>query len=462
MKQEARVAALLVALALVLSRPAAAQVDTITRPLVESVDPRTVAPRIATDTTLLAPHHGRFLVQIETQELLRTVTARSRPVRYTIDVREGRVFDAVLHQMDVSNGRYQWGGFDPRQRRSSIILVAEAGDSSVYGVIEAGDSVYTVRQIEGRLHTLQRQVRVRSPDELPPPAPARDTTRIPDEVPPPTSPPGTSARPAGPAAAPPPPDPPLTTCTPERRVRILVLYTLGAERASDTMADRISLERRAIIGIAQLNQALASSGTIHRAELAGVQRIEYSHDNDSLIWTLNRLRRSDVTYGLGRVRQLRRDYRADIVSLWVAHPDECGIAFISKGATTGRDSAFNIVPIRCATLVSRYSFAHEVGHNLGLDHDRANRTAGVSPIIRFAYGYRDPTGVFVTLMAYRNVDRCPAGKECDRVLHLSDPDRRYRGMVSGISEVDGGPDGSAMNGRAVDRSMCRAAAWMPD
>jgi hypothetical protein len=43
------------------------------------------------------------------------------------------------------------------------------------------------------------------------------------------------------------------------------------------------------------------------------------------------------------------------------------------------------------------SYAHEVGHNEGLQHDPPN--SSVSPAYPYAYGYQDPSGAFRTVLS---------------------------------------------------------------
>ena len=60
------------------------------------------------------------------------------------------------------------------------------------------------------------------------------------------------------------------------------------------------------------------------------------------------------------------------------------------------------------------SYAHELGHNMGLQHDPNN--ASGSAAYSYAYGYQHPAGAFRTVMAYA----CPTGA-CPRVTALCQP-----------------------------------------
>src|SRR6185503_18304267 len=82
---------------------------------------------------------------------------------------------------------------------------------------------------------------------------------------------------------------------------------------------------------------------------------------------------SDLRLGVGGlsvVAGLRDTYRADLVMLLVRpqSPDACGIAYImsSVGASFAT-FGFNVVDASCVS--PSYTFAHELGHNMGARHD---------------------------------------------------------------------------------------------
>ena len=68
---------------------------------------------------------------------------------------------------------------------------------------------------------------------------------------------------------------------------------------------------------------------------------------------------------------------------------------------------------------------HELGHNLGLAHDRAN-TPGFTPFRPYAYGYQEP-GQFYTIMAY------PCFM-CQPIPYYSNPAVRFNGIPTGVAD----------------------------
>ncbi len=81
----------------------------------------------------------------------------------------------------------------------------------------------------------------------------------------------------------------------------------------------------------------------------------------------------NVTNGVGAlsgVASMRDTYRADLVTLMTATPGSpfCGVAWLMTSVSAGFQSlGFNVVEQTCA--VGNLTFAHELGHNMGLRHD---------------------------------------------------------------------------------------------
>ena len=128
-------------------------------------------------------------------------------------------------------------------------------------------------------------------------------------------------------------------------------------------------------------------------------------------------------------KQLRKTFQADVVSLWVTKMnDGCGIGNLNQTAAEFQQHAFMVVKVECAA--NNFSFAHELGHNLGSCHDRDTEPdcAGAFP---YSFGYRDPDGDFRTIMAYE----CKTGNHCPRVNARSSPGLVFnRKKTMGVAE----------------------------
>src|SRR5262249_50213552 len=122
----------------------------------------------------------------------------------------------------------------------------------------------------------------------------------------------------------------------------------------------------------------------------------------------------------------------------------CGIGFLFTPPNPSFEAtAFDVVERICVS--PNYSSEHEMGHNMGLNHDRA--TDGCASgycgagAASYAFGYRDP-GFFRTIMAYA----C-SSPGCPRILHFSNPNVAYAGRPTGI---DPGAPTAADNALALN------------
>lgn len=152
------------------------------------------------------------------------------------------------------------------------------------------------------------------------------------------------------------------------------------------------------------------------------------------------------------VTDLRSSAGGDLVMLYADASSKCGIGNLP--GTLGIDQnnrAFSVTHIDCVTS---YTPAHEMGHNLGLEHNfedssrgqSGGRAAAVRP---YAFGYRDP-GYFRTIMSYSCTDDNLA--YCVRVGHFSNPDVNYNGRVTGLNNTED-------NARVLDESSYIAALY---
>jgi hypothetical protein len=174
-----------------------------------------------------------------------------------------------------------------------------------------------------------------------------------------------------------------------------------------------------------------------RVKLAGTMSTTATTVGYASEATLTALRTpSDGAYD--NVHAVRDAVGADLVSLLV--PDSstnCGIAYLPQSAAYG----FSVVGQGCA--VANLSFPHELGHNLGANHDR--HVASGSPL-PYAYGTVNVPGRWRTIMAYN--DECAAsGVTCRRLARWSNPDQKYLGAPMGvpIGHRDAADNRSALN-----------------
>ena len=113
---------------------------------------------------------------------------------------------------------------------------------------------------------------------------------------------------------------------------------------------------------------------------------------------------SAVTSGsdglVDNVQTLRNDYSADLVSFWIEDDEYCGMGWMMQTVSSTFEShGYTVVARSCAT--GYYSFAHEMGHNMGATHDWYVDTSTNSPYT-YNKGYVNVSKKWRTIMAYNN------------------------------------------------------------
>ena len=232
-------------------------------------------------------------------------------------------------------------------------------------------------------------------------------------------------------------------------IDVAVFYTPAArdaEGGTEEIEDEIDLM------VAGTNTAYTSSGVNQRINLVAVAEVDYTEVNSST--DLNRLRSQSEGY-MDEVHAIRDRVGADIVILirqLTSLFDYGGQAHLMKTVSpTFASSAFGVLTARTR------NFAHELGHIMGLRHDRfvvcenGRCDAAAFP---YAYGYHhcDETSFtdrWRTIMAYD--DQCTTWRT---PLRFSNPEQTYRGDPLGIAGLapSGSIDGPSDAVRALNRT----------
>jgi hypothetical protein len=232
------------------------------------------------------------------------------------------------------------------------------------------------------------------------------------------------------------------------QIDVLVVYTPAAQAEAGGPAAMTALIN---LAVAESNLAYANSGVSQRLRLVHAAEVAYA-ENGSFSTHLARLQSPGDGY-LDGVPALRDAYSADLVSLLVAQNQNlCGIAYLMGPGAVGpgfADWAFSVVAHDCA--IGYYSFGHELGHNMGSQHDRGN--AGSPGAFGYSYGYQDPQADFRTIMAYN----CPGG--CPRIQFFSNPAVAYQGQTTGVDSAapDSADNHLSLNNTALIVANFRAS-----
>jgi len=176
------------------------------------------------------------------------------------------------------------------------------------------------------------------------------------------------------------------------------------------------------LAIEETNQTFKNSGLGNiKLRLVHSQVVEYDGSEDDQFTHLY-----TMVDGLGPfkdVKKLRDEKRADIVGLIIDNPTGCGLS-TRIGPTS--DEAFFVVHHACATVTM--SIAHEIGHILGVRHDRFV-DQNDEP---FSYGHG-----YVNDTKWRDIMSYKAGcGGCPRIPYWSNPRVLYKGQPTGTPATD--------------------------
>jgi Calx-beta domain/Metallo-peptidase family M12B Reprolysin-like len=200
---------------------------------------------------------------------------------------------------------------------------------------------------------------------------------------------------------------------------VLVLYTSNVRAALGGTTQAQAFAQQAINST---NTAYINSGINPRARLAGAIEVSFTEAGDTSValeWAAN-----DPS-----VAAARNSFRADAVALIIENAsDACGRAFVMNRVGAGfAGSAFSVTARGCA--VGNLSFAHELGHNEGCQHDPATGDSPSNASFPYAFGHF-VDGAFRTVMSYDT--QCSLG--CTRVPFFSNPSVNFNGQPTGVAD----------------------------
>ena len=312
----------------------------------------------------------------------------------------------VEHVEPTSSGHSLWGRLDGVGLGTFTLVV---NGRVVIGTVRMPDAVYTIRTAGDGTYVI-RQI---DESSLPP---------LGEPLEPPLSP--LSPRDA-PAEA---DDVPSDDGS---EIDVMVVYTPLAKHRE---GGRAAIEALIDLFVAETNQAYAISGVIHRINLMLREEVDYIEDGNSLI-DLRRLRNGSDGH-MDHVHERRDMYGADLVHILVGRGDVGGLASLirSESSADGEALGFGLTDSRCGGLC----FAHELGHNMGLHHDRYQ--LGV-PRTGSHYGYVNQrvfepnapeSARWRTIMAYDIQCREVAEYYCEQIGYFSNPENNYNGDPMGV------------------------------
>lgn len=220
-------------------------------------------------------------------------------------------------------------------------------------------------------------------------------------------------------------------------IDLLVVYNQNAKAI--TGGSTADIEAAIESTVALTNTTFRDSGVNTQLNIVHMQEVFYL-EQPNIDFGADLANLTGKTDGyMDEVHPLRDRYNADLVVLIAGtwFNTYCGTGWLPSPLNEAY--GFSITEARC---LSGYSFAHQIGHNMGSDHDGAN--ASGTPIAPYAYGYQDlPTAPgdyadFVTIMALNTGGHCPPIQQnnvCPVIGRWSNPNQTYNGKPLGVTEA---------------------------
>lgn len=239
-------------------------------------------------------------------------------------------------------------------------------------------------------------------------------------------------------------------------IDIMTVYTPASKTAA---GGKDAIEAEIYLALYNTNLAYSNSGVNQRLRLVYVGEINYTEANNGTL-DVGRLRGTTDGFMDG-IHALRDTYSADLVTLIVEtlEPGLFGIAYniMSTPSTAFESDAFCVV--RRANASVNYTYAHELGHLMGLRHECGGDPT-LSPY-NYAHGYCSPFG-WRTIMG-RNA--CGG----TRLPYFSNPAVAYGGNPMGTTGTGCQADNhQVLNNTAIFTAnfRCHSAnrndVWMKD
>ncbi|MFO8111807.1 MAG: zinc-dependent metalloprotease family protein [Desulfosalsimonadaceae bacterium] len=215
----------------------------------------------------------------------------------------------------------------------------------------------------------------------------------------------------------------------EAVIAVMVIYTTAAKVWAEGKG---GIENIIAQAMEDTQLALDNSDTKTTIELVHADEVDYDESGSSSM-DLRRFQGTDDGY-MDEVHILRDRYGADLVALLARVDDNGGISYQLEKASGDPEFAFSLTRVQQAATT--YTFAHEIGHNLGMGHHKEQlpESDADGGLFDYSAGWRwtgQDGNIYSTIMTYPQKDYFEDGMESINLPHFSNPDIYYEGTPTG-------------------------------
>jgi len=372
--------------------------------------------RSGADPTVLAPDERALIEQVGksiTTDHMQFGRAPSVPIgaEIVLPFHDGSVTLVRTSSFVRDDGSISWRGIVKETGERAALMVW--GNAVLAGYFAYNGTIFAIENLGGGLQAFAELGRETVVPDHPAPTAARDSAPMPSRK---------TARkprisPSEPVVAAFADGDRLALEAKPVTIDVMMFYTPNvARRYVRDPADLLA------VAIDETNETFRNSGLGNiKLRLVHAQPINYDGSQDDQFTHLY-----SMADGLGPFRdvnRLRNEKRADIIGLVIDNPRGCGL---STRIGPESDGAYFVVHHACVTV--SMSIAHEIGHILGIRHDRATDATNVP--IAYGHGYVNG-GKWRDIMSYN--ESCGG---CPRLPFWSNPRIMYKGEPTGTAAAD--------------------------
>lgn len=226
----------------------------------------------------------------------------------------------------------------------------------------------------------------------------------------------------------------ITSPSSDKFIDLMVVYTPNA------LAQDSAIETTIASRISAINSYLEDSCANFRFRLVHTQQVTYTESSSGGIQTDLSTLYSGASFATGTlsgVSAIKETYGADLVQMITNNTSEstyCGIAYTNTVDAFNDVRSVSVSQLLCGPV----TMAHELGHNLGLQHDPYQFEVDTSGSNSFnygdGYGFVDLANNKRSIMSYST--HCTnEGVTCERLSLFSNPKKTINGVPFGIGGV---------------------------